>query len=608
MSNPLADVVAGARRDLELQWARDEQRDLELTQAEKWARDPLCWIDEHAWIASKFDESGNRVRVRPLKMRLFPDQQRTIREWIDLDQLARTGELRFGNVLVEKSRQIGETWALAAVVTWLLHYHRTRGLFMHTRAAEVADRGWTIDSFFGRVKYIDQRLDRARIPGLRELTFRPFSTDPALIAHLPTGAMVRGECQRDDPGRGSTFDWAIVDEAAHVQHGEAVHAAIDDACPTGKVYLSTPEGDDNVHARLCDQKPKGYTYLRLHWANHPVYGRGAHVAGDDPDCHLCAGTQAGLGWDPADPKAHRYPGRVTSPWYDQAVIGKTDEQVAQELDIDRERALTARVYPEFSTPVHVVAEGIEIELDDLGRPAIPFELAFDFGLDATSVPVLQNAPGEVRVIGLLEMGDLFGTTATPERVAEQLRLLLQELGMSYIETTPDFTRHLRAVGDPSGQYRQEGTARPLVSQYRRQGFNIQRPPARLTKRVDLSVIAVKRMLAGTPKPLRICGQRAPEMAAHFRNNVWPTNQQGHRQLGVTQPLDNVHNHACRAVAYWTLATFPPPDERTQHPPTSDPEQPVPHLPLTERRRRAMRRVTAGGDLDDDLPFAGGGAL
>jgi hypothetical protein len=71
------------------------------------------------------------------------------------------------------------------------------------------------------------------------------------------------------------------------------------------------------------------------------------------NCELCAGTIAGLIWNPRSPKAHRFPGRLTSPHYDRAVIGKTAEQVASELDIDRERSLKARVYDEFSGDLHV---------------------------------------------------------------------------------------------------------------------------------------------------------------------------------------------------------------------------------------------------------------
>lgn len=551
----IADIAEGSVRRRRNREAEREGREQEVTTVERWARDPLGWMREHVWIASKFQD-GDVKRVRPVRMsEIWPDQERTLRAWINIPLVETTGELEFNNVLVEKSRQIGETWILAAAVDWLLTYHTVRGLFMHTRAAEVADRAWTVDSFMGRVKFIHDRCVAANAPGSHQLVFRPFSTDPASIQNQLTGALLRGECQRDDPGRGSTFDFGIVDEAAHVAHGESVHAALDDAIPSGKLYLSTPEGSTNMHARMCDEKPSGWEYLRLHWADHPIYGRGAHLAGKDPDCEACEHTRQGTVWMANDPRAHRYPGAVTSPWYDRAVIGKTDEQVASELDIDRERSLTGRVYPEFKHGIHVVQNGIAYD------EALPVQFAWDFGLDCTSVPVIQDGPEDIRIIGLVEMGDLFGNVATPEQVSTRLRSYLAEIGVPPELLTSDETLRMRAIGDPAGQARSMDSAKPYVGQYRNQGFHIERPPTRLTARVDFSIISVQRLLTGAPKPLRVCGVNAREFAAHMGSNRWRTDAHG----VPTQPralLDDVHNHCARAFAYWAVATYPPPSGGT----------------------------------------------
>ena len=560
--SPLADLVAGARRELKLQWATEEERQLELTTAERYARDPVAWIEETGvWVASKFGEGG---RVRPVRFRLFPDQQETIRAWIDLDHLADTGELRLRNLAIEKSRQIGETWLFALVIVWILHYHRAAGLAMHKKGAEIDDGGQrnTVKSLFGKVRYIDARLGsssglpdtRARdgVPGLGRLSFRPFSRDPAKVENLSNGSVIHGEGQIDDPGRGGTFDYVLVDEAAFVEHGEKVHAALSDACPAGKAYLSTVNGDSNIHARICDQKPKGWRYLRLHWSGHPVYSVGVHVAGELDGCVMCAGNQAGLGWNATDPRAHRYPGRLTSPWYDEAVLDKTDEQVANELDIDRERALGGRVYGEFQSDAHVVETGIvwQPEFEHV------LELAWDFGLDTTAVVVCADMATEYLVLGLLEMGDNHGTTATPELVAAQLRDYLAELGVPEQRMTPEWTSKIHGIGDPANVGGRElATGRTLAADYARQGFTIRRPPRRLTARVDPGIRAVKRLLLGKPKPLRVCGVNAAEFARHMRNNVWPKDINGNRRPSSTTPQDDRHNHACSAFRYLIVAKW-----------------------------------------------------
>lgn len=609
-ANPLADVIAGARRALEIEWAAEEQRELELTEHEKWARDPVSWINTFVWISSPFGPdvtipatveswAGFRRRLRPVRMQLFPAQIATLDAWVDLPHLEQTGELVFRNLTDEKSRQIGETWVFAAAIVWALHYHRVTGLAMHVDGGEIDDGGArnTTKSLFGKCRYIDQRLDRSRLPQLPRLSFRPFSRELAKVENPTTGAVWYGEGQSDDPGRGGTFDAVLVDEAAFVRHGEKVYAAIDEACPNGKALNSTVNGNGNFHARICDEKPAGWTYLRLHWSEHPIYSRGLHIAGEDPGCPQCVGVQAGVRWSAQDALAtHRFKGKPTSPWYDWRVIGKTDEQVANELDIDRERALGGRVYSEFSTPVHVIEEGIPYEYE------IPLELAWDFGLDTTSIVVLQNAPYEVRVIGLLEMGDQHGSTATPERVSEQLKLYLQELGVEPVELEPYYTARLRCIGDPAGGARTLDTGRPVVSAYRRQGFAIGKPPRRLTKTVDDSIRSVKQLLLGTPKPLRICGVNAHAFADHMRNNTWPVDPiTGQRRTGSTVPVDDVHNHSQRAFAYWAVATFPPVGDQTRAPAAEADdlhEQRRSEGPLTRRRRRAREGHLL--DLDEGI--------
>lgn len=560
MTSPITGIVSGLRRDLELQWARDEERELELTAAERYARDPLAWLNDFAVIASKFADRRERAgvymggKVRPAKLTLWPNQEETLAAWIDLERLASTGELTFRNVLIEKSRQEGETWVLAGAVDWLLQYHEVSGLYLHQRAAEVADRGWTIKSFFGRVKYVDDRLDRRRVPDLAQLRFMPFSKDPAMIQNSRTGSLVYGEVQRDDPGRGQSLDFSIVDEAAHVQHGEHVHSALDEACKAGKVYLSTPMGDDNVHARLCDEKPAGYTYLRLHWSEHPIYSEGLHVAGEDPDCAQCEGTRQGVRWNPSEPKAHRYPGKLTSPWYEQAVLGKTDEQVARELDIDRAGALTGRVYAEFSREVHVEPDGIAYEEALHAK----LELGWDFGLDCTAIVVCQDAPADYRVIGYLRRGDLFRTTATPEAVAEALVEYLRELGVPERLLTKNWLLKIHAVGDPSGHSRSAESGLPFVNAYRRLGFKIGRPAWRYCRSVELGISSVKRLLLGQPKPLRVCGVNAVDFADDLANNRWPTDATGARRISATRPLDDLHNHGADAFRYLVVSKWPPP--------------------------------------------------
>lgn len=611
----IAELVAGALRQVELEVAQEEARELELSDLERWARDPIGWINAFVWIASKF--GGARNRVRPMRMTLFPDQETTIAAWLDLEHLAETGELVFRNLVVEKSRQIGETWLFAVVMLWALLFHPVQGLALHRKAAEIADRGFSVKSLFGKIRYAYRRLPAEAMPASSTLTFHPFSVDPAKIVNEHTGATWHGEAQSDDPGRGGTFDAVLVDEAAFVRHGESVYAAIDEACPEGKALLSTPFGSDNFHARLADEEPEGWRYLRLHWSTHPIYSKGLHVAGLEPErqptaemadvarsCPLCRGNRRGFKWNPKAPRAHRFPGRLTSPHYDRAVIGKTIEQVASELDIDRERSLTARVYDEFSSEVHVYRgpDGREAEIPY--DPLLPIELGWDYGLDCTAVVIAQDAPTEYRIIGEVEVYDRPGETPIPEVVAPLVRQELVALGVEPRFATPAWTRRMYARGDPAGDARGLSNARPLTSDYRAAGFNILAPPRYLTMTVDPSIKAVKALFLGTPKPVRI-SSRCVKGIRHLRHNRWPTDAQGARRVGATVPLDDEHNHWARALAYLVVAKFPPRRRKggSEDPWDGEVEERE-ESPIQRRRRRALERVRGeiGPGASSPLPY------
>lgn len=572
----LAEAVSTAIRQATLEVAAAEAREIELSALERWARDPIGWINAFVWIASKF--GGRRGRIRPMRMELFPDQERTIAEWVDLEHLAETGELVFRNIVIEKSRQIGETWLFAALLLWALVFHPIQGLALHRKAAEIADRGFTVKSLFGKIRFAYSRLVPDAVPPATRLAFSPFSTDPAKVTNEANGATLHGEAQSDDPGRGGSFDVVLVDEAAFVRHGESVYSAIDEACPEGKALLSTVNGSDNFHARIYDEEPQGWRRLRLHWSTHPIYAKGLHIAALRPleghrrgrlapqpndamraaavACELCQGTIAGLAWNPRSPKAHRFPGKLTSPHYDRAVIGKTAEQVASELDIDRERSLKARVYDEFSRETHVERDPDGTELVIPFDPELPLELAFDYGLDVTAVAIFQDHPLEYRLIGEVEVTDQPGETPTPEVVSRRLVEELRELGVQERYLTPDWTRKLYAIGDPSGEGRGLETGRPLVSAYRALGFEIRKPPTHLTRTVEPSIRSLKRLLLGTPKPLKVSA-RCSRWIRHATHNRWPTDALGNRRLSATVPLDDEHNHIMRATAYLTVAKFPP---------------------------------------------------
>jgi hypothetical protein len=460
--------------------------------------------------------------------RIWPNQEESILAWIDVDMLAE-GRLKLRKVHVEKSRQEGDTTAFAYAALWVLTYWPVPLFMQHADLDRVADSGFTYNSFFGKIKLLHDhwpaeigRAPLAFIGGNRPLIRR---TD------MSVGYMV-GAGQSADAARTGRYAGAIIDEAARITRDRQVRAAMSAAVPEGEVQLSTPNGEGNVYFELRETRPHGWTFLRHHWTDHPIYARGLHIAGSLPgECHRCDGVLSDVPYDPHEDETHRFPGKPTSDWYEDAIRDLTNEEVAQELDIDYTASLTARVYAEFDETIHVVREPIAWD------PALRTEVAWDYGVAPTAGVICQESPMEQRVIGDFEVYD-----ATPEIVDRVLRDELRALGVD--ERTLALPESFLCVGDPSGQQRQQTTARPLTSDYAELGWNIISQPAFVSSTIN----SVKRMLApGQPKPLRV-SPRAWRFIRHIKANRWRTDSRGQRI--PDGPLDNdEHNHMMRAFAY-----------------------------------------------------------
>lgn len=510
---------------------------------ERWALDPFAMLDDGVVHIYSRDWDGR------VPLEAFGYQRRCVSHWVDLEHLASARRLRFRDVLVEKSRQLGMTWIFAYAVWWAIVFHDVQGLVLAQKMNDVDDGGEanTWGSFFGKVRYLHENgptLVSSRV----ELDFK--HGPPALITRVGAedSAFVLGEGATQSPGRGRTLKFALLDEAARIAFDVPVMKAVRLACPSGKALLSTPWGIGNEFYRLRKRSSPGWRIERVHWTEHPLYGEGAHVSGAEPAtcaaCRLALDAEA-RGADPASVEgAHRYLGRLVSPWYDRTVVDMTDEEIAEELDIDYTAALPGRVYREWDQGRHTVRGAVAIDT------ALGVELAFDYGLDCTSVVICQDAPSELRVIGELEVAD-----QTPGQVAESLRGVLLQLGAHPRMIEPSWTRAMLSYGDPAGEARSLTTGRSVVQDYVAAGFVINSKP----RSVATTINSVKRLLRGYPKPLVVAIDQCPNFVEHAGANRWPTDANGLRVRSAA-PLDDRHNHAMRAFAYYVAAKWPAPVE------------------------------------------------
>lgn len=519
-----------------------------LPTRDRYRLDPWAHVDDGHVVIEDV------VTMQPIIWTPYSHQREAVEAWMDLDYLAETAKfgrpiLRFRNVLEEKSRQMGLTWALGWAILWTLMYHRVAMLGVHEHLAELDDGGSaaTTDSLFGRILYMakgELEVGQSVWPDQYKPVHLQFKTRPSIIRHtLRPGSHFAAEGQGPSPARGRHYGAILLDEAARIPWSEAVEASVRAACPEGRFYNSTPYGTGNTYGRLIKTRPTSFQFLRHHWSSHPIYGKGLHVAGSKPrSCKLCRGNERGDTWTAANPTCHRYPGKLTSPWYDRAVIEMTDQAISQELEIDYAGALTGRIYPEFTNDVHVLPE---IPYDD----RLPILTAWDYGVDTTAIAIFQETPLELLQIGELEVHD-----AIPDNVVPALLDTLADLGVPLQELEPQFTREWLGVGDPAGDARTPTTGEPLTTAYAKLGFVVQSKK----RSIDETIRATKRVLQGRPKEYRVSAATCPLTIEHWRENRWPTDREGTVSPKATEPKNDRHNHMMRAIAYLTTWLYPAP--------------------------------------------------
>lgn len=192
-----------------------------------------------------------------------------------------------GNLLIEKSRDMGASWIMMAAVTWCWIFDDSFHALVGSRKEDlVDDRG--PDSLLGKVDYILDRLPPWMLPG-----YVPQKHRRALRLENPrTGNLITGESANPGFGRGPRKNLVLFDEFAFTENDNLIWTGIQDTAPC-RVVVSTPNGETNKFAQLrfSGQIP----VLTFHWTEHPK-----------KDTH----------------------------WYEQEKLKRTPREIAQELDID----------------------------------------------------------------------------------------------------------------------------------------------------------------------------------------------------------------------------------------------------------------------------------
>ena len=173
--------------------------------------------------------------------------------------------------LVEKSRDMGATWASISYAVWLWLFQPGSSIGFGSRKAQLVDRIGDLDSIFEKIRRVVASLP----PELRPPTYT--AAYMKLVNH-ENGASITGE-SGDEIGRGGRKTAYFKDESSHYDHPEAIEAALSENTDV-QIDISSVNGVGNVFHRRreagIDWSPGmkmavGRTYVFvLDWRDHPA--------------------------------------------------------------------------------------------------------------------------------------------------------------------------------------------------------------------------------------------------------------------------------------------------------------------------------------------------
>ena len=329
---------------------------------------------------------------------LYEYQKDAIRWLIDHIDNGRDG-------LLEKSRDMGVSWVFFVFVPlWYWLFRDGINLLMGSYKQDLVDNH-TKDSLFGMIDYAIDGLPKWLLP-------KGFSKDKhrheRRLVNPVNFNLIAGDTMNPDFGRGTRKTAVLFDELGSWDYARDAWESCTDvtAC---KIANSTPKGY-NYYAKL---RNSGMDVLTLHWKLHPL---------------------------------------KDEQWYAFEKTRRTEEEVAQELDISYNKSQEGRVYPEWNEN--------NVEFGEFNYdPTLPLYVGWDFGRDDdTAIIWAQPFRNKLRIVDTYHKSgkliDFFIPFVTGIIPSDNFTYTKQDL--EKIEEHRYWKRGTH-FGDPSGRFHNQVT-------------------------------------------------------------------------------------------------------------------------------------------------------
>ena len=466
---------------------------------------PAEFISEQCETVTDIDPPNGVYRSK--RLALFPAQVDLVNKVIVFTE---DGEDFFiDDTHIEKSRQQGMSWILSGIGLWAVEFWpNVAGLYLSRKEEEVDDGGAkaTRDSLFGKILYQWKHQDQ----WLQE--FAPLDFKFLQITNPRNNSFLVGESANPNAGRGGTYKFALVDEAAYIPNSEAVMMAVDQACKRGKILNSTPHGTGNHYSRIRRMHTRaletGYKFVRLHWSQNPFLVKGLEI----------------------DPST----GKLTSDWYKSITRTMTREAVARELEMSYTSSMSGLVYPEFNIDVDAPGTNEWDAKVDFHPNKGAVYVGWDFGLnDPTCFLLFQKN----------DLGgyDVFYELQEDGAPIENFVPYIKELQNRY---PVDWFHY----GDIAGIQREKVSGSSVIEELARQGIQVQ-----YRKQAVQDGISMIRVLHQN-RQIRV-HSRCLQYTECKTNYHYPLGLDGKPREGIEIPYHDWSSHMMDAERYAVMGVF-----------------------------------------------------
>ena len=239
---------------------------------------------------------------------------------LDLVKAINTGEDR----LVEKTRDMGASWIVLYVFIWFWLFHDNCDFRIGSRKEDFVDKIGDMDTLMEKVRFTLRFLPSWMKPaGYVE---NDHATYMRIVNPVNKNTII-GESANPHFGSGGRRKAILLDEFAkwETSVADAAWTSTHDVTRC-RIVVSTPVGSANKFALLAKGTKEKIKKLTLHWSLHPDKAKDAYYLNGEEKIPITDPKRAFELWKSGV--------KVRSPWYDAECERRSEQDVAQELDID----------------------------------------------------------------------------------------------------------------------------------------------------------------------------------------------------------------------------------------------------------------------------------